>query len=103
MEKFVLKTVLPHSFRGTVCDFLAAQSGISRGRIKDAMSKGAVWMKRKNRGRLGRVRRAPPLFAGDHLEFYYDERLLAAKRPEARCINDQGRYSVWHKPPGLVA
>jgi tRNA pseudouridine32 synthase/23S rRNA pseudouridine746 synthase len=104
VEKFVLKTVIPHSFSGTVCDFLAAQSGISRGIIKDAMSKGAVWMKRKNRGRLVRVRSATvPLFAGDHIEFYYDERLLAAKPPVARCINDQGRYSVWHKPAGLLA
>jgi tRNA pseudouridine32 synthase/23S rRNA pseudouridine746 synthase len=104
VEKFVLKTVIPHSFSGTTCDFLAGQSDISRGRIKDAMSKGAVWVKRKNRRRLRRVRRATmPLFAGDHIEFYYDERLLAAKPPGARCINDQGRYSVWHKPAGLMA
>jgi tRNA pseudouridine32 synthase/23S rRNA pseudouridine746 synthase len=104
VEKFVLKTVVPQSFSGTVCDFLAARSDISRGRLKDAMSKGAVWMKRKNRGRLGRVRRTTaPLFAGDHIEFYYDERLLAVEPPGAQCIGDQGRYSVWHKPAGLMA
>jgi tRNA pseudouridine32 synthase/23S rRNA pseudouridine746 synthase len=104
VEKFVLKTVIPHSFSGSACDFLAGQSGISRGRIKDAMSKGAVWLKRKNRGRLRRIRRATmPVFAGDRIEFYYDERLLAAKPPGARCINDRGRYSVWYKPAGLVA
>jgi tRNA pseudouridine32 synthase/23S rRNA pseudouridine746 synthase len=104
VEKLVLKTVTPHSFSGTVCDFLAAQTGISRGRIKDAMSKGAVWVKRKNRGRLGRVRRVRvSLFAGDHVEFHYDERLLAMEPPRAQCISDQGRYSVWHKPAGLMA
>jgi tRNA pseudouridine32 synthase/23S rRNA pseudouridine746 synthase len=104
VEKLVLKTLTPHSFSGTVCDFLAEQTGISRGRIKDAMSKGAVWVKRKNRGRLERVRRVRvSLFAGDHVEFHYDERLLAIEPPGARCISDQGRYSVWHKPAGLVA
>jgi tRNA pseudouridine32 synthase/23S rRNA pseudouridine746 synthase len=104
VEKFVLKTVIPRSFSGTACDFLAAQAGISRSRIKDAMNKGAVWMKRKNRGRLGRVRRARvPLSAGDHIEFYYDEKLLAIEPPGAQCINDQGRYSAWHKPAGLMA
>jgi tRNA pseudouridine32 synthase/23S rRNA pseudouridine746 synthase len=104
VEKLVLKTVTPHSFSGTVCDFLAAQTGISRGRIKDAMSKGAVWVKRKNRGRLERVRRVRvSLFAGDHVEFHYDERLLAIEPPGAQCISDQGRYSVWHKPAGLMA
>ncbi len=104
MEKFLLKTAIPSSFTGTACDFLAAQSGISRSRIKDAMNKGAVWIRRRRRGRLGRLRRSTaPVFAGDHIEFYYDEGLLAAKPPEARCISDQVRYSVWHKPAGLMA
>jgi tRNA pseudouridine32 synthase/23S rRNA pseudouridine746 synthase len=104
VETFALKTIIPPSFSGTACDFLAAESGISRGRIKDAMNKGAVWLKRKNRGKLGRLRRATaPLLAGDYIEFHYDQRLLAVKPRDARCIADRGRYSVWYKPAGLLA
>ncbi len=40
---------------------------------------------------------------GDLLEFYYDERVLAIKPPEAKCLSDQDHYSVWHKPAGLMA
>jgi tRNA pseudouridine32 synthase/23S rRNA pseudouridine746 synthase len=101
---YVLKTVIPPSFSGTACDFLAMESGISRSRIKDAMNKGAVWVKRKKKGRLTRLRRATaPLFAGDYVEFYYHEKLLDAKPRDARCIADRRRYSVWYKPAGLLA
>ncbi len=68
------------------------------------MNKGALWIKRKKRGKLGRLRRVTaPVFPGDYIEFCYDERLLAVRPKDARCICDQGRYSVWHKPAGMMA
>ncbi len=88
---------------GTVCDFLAARSGLSKSKVKDAMNKGAVWV-RKRKGGPKRLRRATaPLTAGDLLEFHYDEKLLSRVPPEAKCLNDQGQYSVWYKPAGLMA
>ncbi len=104
VQKFILKTVIPPSFRGAACDFLARESGISKGSIKDAMDKGAVWIRRRNRGRLGRLRGATAhISGGDLVELYYDERLLACVPPQARCICKGGRYSAWHKPAGLLA
>jgi tRNA pseudouridine32 synthase/23S rRNA pseudouridine746 synthase len=86
----------------TVVDFLAGHSSVSKVRIKNAMVKGAVWLKRA-RGKRYRVRRAKTaLKTGDELSFYYHEKLLALTPPAAECISDQERYSVWFKPAGLM-
>jgi tRNA pseudouridine32 synthase/23S rRNA pseudouridine746 synthase len=103
MKRFVLRTAVRNGEQGTVCDFLSLKSGHSKGRVKDAMNKGAVWL-RKKKGGLKRVRRAGALLsAGDRIEFYYDEKLLSLKPPEAICVADEERYSVWYKPAGLMA
>lgn len=102
-RKFVLKTVVDSNMPQTACDFLSAGSGLSKAKVKDAMNKGAVWIKKK-KGGLRRLRRATALLGkGDYAEFYYDEKLLSLKPPEARCLSDQKHYSVWHKPSGLMA
>jgi tRNA pseudouridine32 synthase/23S rRNA pseudouridine746 synthase len=99
--RLVLKETVPPGESGTVCDFLAAHSGLSKGKIKKAMNCGAVWLKRKNGKRL-RIRRATaPVRHGDMLELYYDQRLLCLNPPQARCVSDRTHYSVWYKPAGL--
>ena len=86
-----------------VVDLLAERSGLSKMKIKDAMIKGAVWLKRSNK-KMKRLRRATAeLQAGDQLELHYDEKLLLIDPPQATCISDQSRYSVWFKPAGLLA
>lgn len=84
------------------CDILAAASGLSKQRIKDAMAKGAVWH-RPRRGSARRLRRATTRVApGDHLQLYYDPALLARAPVQADLLEDCGRYSIWYKPPGLL-
>lgn len=102
MQKFsLIKTVGPDDPAAAV-EFLARHSGISKVRIKDAMNKGAVWLK-KTHGKQYRIRRATTVIKpGDQLAFYYDEKLLALKPQAAECISDQRRYSVWFKPAGLM-
>lgn len=103
MRKTIFKTTIDTAPSETACDFLAAKTGLSKSRVKDAMNKGAVWLRGK-RGKMRRLRRATaPLRAGEHIEFCYDEKLLSLNPPEARCLSDQGQYSVWYKPPGLLA
>ena len=81
-------------------DLLCAASGLSRGMIKAAMSKGAVWITRGNKSqRLRRATRA--LQPRDELHLYYDERVLAEVPPEPHLIADHGDYTVWHKPRGM--
>jgi tRNA pseudouridine32 synthase/23S rRNA pseudouridine746 synthase len=87
----------------TAVEFLAKHTGISKRGIKDAMNKGAVWLK-KNNGKALRIRRATTaLKPGDDLACYYDAKLLALTPAAAQCISDQKRYSVWFKPAGMMS
>jgi tRNA pseudouridine32 synthase/23S rRNA pseudouridine746 synthase len=62
-------------------DLLGQATGLSKQRIKLAMTQGAVWMSRgRNTRRLRRAKRA--LRAGDELHLYYDAAILAEVPPE---------------------
>ena len=81
-------------------DLLAMHSGLSRGQLKQAMSKGAVWLARGRQ--VTRTRRAKkPLQPGDSLHLYYDVAVLQEQPPLPRLVADEGGYSVWYKPCGL--
>ena len=81
-------------------DLLQRASGLSKQRIKLAMTQGAVWLTRgRKTQRLRRAKRV--LRAGDELHLYYDLNTLAEVPPEPTLIADVGKYSVWNKPYGL--
>jgi tRNA pseudouridine32 synthase / 23S rRNA pseudouridine746 synthase len=101
-EKFSMTIVVPDKTSPEASSFLASQSGLPRVRIKDAMNKGAVWLKRKGLG-CKRLRKATFILKeGDILELHYDPRILSENPPAAYCIMDYGHYSVWFKPAGLL-
>jgi tRNA pseudouridine32 synthase/23S rRNA pseudouridine746 synthase len=92
--------VQAESADASAIDLLQSASNLSRGVIKSAMNKGAVWITRRNSSQ--RLRRATrPLKADDQLHLYYDARVLAQIPPEPTLISDKGDYSVWHKPRGM--
>ena len=81
---------------------LAADSGLSKQRIKLCMQRGAVWLTRgRQTQRLRRAKKA--LRAGDQLHLYYDARVLDAEVAGPTLIADEGEYSVWYKPCGLMS
>ena len=99
----VFKTTILSEVTVTACDYVSGKTGLSKMKVKDAMNKGALWVRRKH-GTMRRLRRATaPLASGDSIEFYYDEELLSLVPGEVTCISDQGRYSVWYKPAGLLS
>lgn len=101
--RFIFKETVVAGGMTTACDFLASRTALSRSSVKDAMNKGALRVAR-GRGGMKRLRRATAqLKAGDKVEFYYDEELLSLKPAGAICIEDLQYYSVWYKPPGLLA
>ena len=81
-------------------DLLQTATGLSKQRIKLAMTQGAVWITRgSNTQRLRRVKRV--LQVGDEIHLYYDAKILAENPPQPTLIADLGAYSVWDKPCGL--
>lgn len=79
---------------------LASTSGLSKGEIKTAMHKGAVWLQR-DRGVRRLRRHKARLLPGDRLFLYYDPKVLSATVPPAVLVADEGDFSVWDKPPGV--
>ncbi len=103
MNRFTKEIIIAADNKLTACELLATETGLSKGKIKDAMTKGAVWLKKK-KGKLQRIRRATAaLLPGSVLTIHYDAALLALAPPPASCISDQKHYSIWHKPAGLMA
>ena len=81
-------------------DLLQQATGLSKQRLKIAMTKGAVWVSRgRNTQRLRRAKRV--LREGDEVHIYYDAAILAEEPAEPTLIADVGAYSVWNKPYGL--
>lgn len=86
----------------TAVDALARVSALPKSRIKDAMGKGAVWLKRgKDTNRLRRS--TATLRSGDSLTLYYNPDILALAPPLPTLVADERAYSVWDKPAGLLA
>jgi tRNA pseudouridine32 synthase/23S rRNA pseudouridine746 synthase len=101
-EKIIFKKAVGSGGPFQASDFLAANTGLPKARIKDAMNKGAAWIHRKANGRE-RMRRATALLKpGDCVELFYDKALLSIEPPQARCVMDKQHYSIWHKPAGLL-
>jgi len=81
-------------------DLLQGATGLSKQRIKLAMTQGAVWLTRgRNTQRLRRAKRV--LRVGDEVHLYYNADILDETPIEPALIADVGGYSVWCKPCGL--
>lgn len=73
---------------------------LSKGRLKDAMAKGAVLLNSKPQKRLRRAQ--TQLQPGQQLQLHYDDDLLARQCDAAQLVSDQQQYSVWFKPAGML-
>lgn len=87
----------------SVIDFLQNRSGLSKRKLKDAMLRGAVWL-RKGKGKLLRIRKATAkASAGDFIALYYDEQILGFEPTAPECLWSNTDYGVWYKPAGVLA
>ena len=95
--------VKPTTALNTLFDSLRkTDNALSKAQLKDAISKGALWLtKAKHTQRLRRVKK--PLQNGEQLHLYYNSAVLASKVPTATLISDEGDYSVWFKPYGMLS
>jgi len=84
-------------------ELLKQHSGLSKQQIKQAMKKGAVWISESDSGHK-RLRRADKtLKVGQQLHLYYDADVLSLQVDAAVLIADEGDYSVWYKPYGMLS
>ena len=74
---------------------------LSKGRLKDAMTKGAVLQSGKVRKRLRRAQ--TQLQAGQQLTLHYDADILQRSCASAELLSDQQQYSIWFKPAGMLS
>jgi tRNA pseudouridine32 synthase/23S rRNA pseudouridine746 synthase len=81
-------------------ELISQQCELSKGRIKQVMQCGAVWITRQQNTR--RLRRAKAsLQTGDEIHMYYDANTIDSVPPEPTLIADEGDYSVWYKSCGM--
>lgn len=98
--KLIRTVVAPHSVNAI--DLLAQQvPELSKGRLKDAMAKGAVLLNSKPQKRLRRAQ--TNLQAGQQLQIHYDDDILQRSCTGPTLISDQQQYSVWFKPAGMLS
>ncbi|PHS31170.1 MAG: RNA pseudouridine synthase [Methylophaga sp.] len=96
------KHIKVHQANSVAVDILAAETALSKQKIKHVMQKGAVWLSKGKHTQ--RLRRAKKVIKVDEiLHIYYDPKVLDLIPPEPELIFDQGRYSVWNKPYGLLS
>lgn len=102
MSKQFTQTIPVTIDQQAAIDCLAASTDFSKQQLKQVMQKGAVWLQHKQHTR--RLRRAKKnLQAGDTVYLYYDEKVLNMTPPEPTLIADEGDYSVWDKPSGMLS
>ena len=101
MQKFE-KAFLSDRTGISILDFLADELPLSKSKIKDAMQKGAVWLHREGQDPK-RIRKSKEVVKlDDDIHIYYDESFLNIKFPKFQSIENQGQYSIWYKPYGLM-
>ncbi len=101
--KFTLERVVGPGDPLSAAGFLAHHSGLSKGAIKQAMNKGAVWLRRAGAGSKRLRRATTALRPGDRLTLYFDADVLARAAPEPTRLAGNTHYGIWHKPAGLLA
>lgn len=83
-------------------ELLASETGFSKQKIKQAMQKGAVWMTDK-KGTQRLRRQSKKLYVGTTVHFYFDPDVLKQTVDDAILVADEGEYSVWYKPRGMLS
>lgn len=80
----------------------ACEQSLSRSRLKQVMTCGAVWL--ENGQGIKRLRRAKVMLKPQEtLHLYYDAQTIDAPVPAATLLADMGEYSVWLKPQGMYS
>lgn len=88
----------------TLGDFLFKLTQMKEEDLMDAALKGAVWIQRKGKGKILRIRSLKEtVYPLDVIQFFYDPKVL--KLPtlqKADSLFENDHYGIWIKPAGVV-
>ena len=80
--------------------FLSEKTGLSKKKIKAAMTKGAVWL--SFNGKQKRLRRATSILpTNSFLSLYYDTEIIELEPRELKPVFESETFSIWIKPRGI--
>jgi len=87
----------------SLIEALAEHTSLSKNLLKEALQRGAVWLKQPNIKKVERFRRAKKVLAtGTQVFLYYSPQVLATEIEAPQLISDQIDFSVWYKPKGVL-
>ncbi len=102
IEKHILVTDTEQSILQLLGSELdRSKSQLSTAQLKQAINKGCLWLERGKK--IKRIRRLKSQLQSDQqLHFYYNQKILSEEPLKAQLIEDNGAYSIWHKPAGML-
>lgn len=90
--------------KSTLGEVLMKLTPLKPGELGDAATKGAVWIQRKSKGKILRIRNLNEVvFPEDTIQLFYDPKVL--KLPSVTnltAVYEDANYGVWIKPAGVV-
>ncbi|MBN2340614.1 MAG: hypothetical protein JXX29_07915 [Deltaproteobacteria bacterium] len=104
--KVTHKATIDESTQGPLVEYLAAQTELSKMKIKKAIGAGGCWIKRSHvkRAKLQRLRKLKyVLTPGDELAFYFDENALTYAGDPPVCLYEGRDYGLWFKPVNMLS
>lgn len=91
--------------RCTLGEYLMKLTKMDQTILAEAASKGAVWIQRKSKGKIFRIRNLNETISPeDQVSFFYDPHVL--KLPDVTHLDsvyEDENYGVWFKPQGVVS
>jgi tRNA pseudouridine32 synthase/23S rRNA pseudouridine746 synthase len=88
----------------TLIDFLATETDLSKSLLKKIAKNGGIWIKKKGKGPLNRIRRSKSLLnRHDQIELHYDPAIPEVDTSSCRAIYETKTWGVWYKPPGVLS
>jgi tRNA pseudouridine32 synthase/23S rRNA pseudouridine746 synthase len=90
--------------RTTLGEFLMKLTKLTPAQLGEAATKGGVWIQRKGKGKILRIRVLNETISPDDIvSLFYDPKVLSL--PDVThldCIYEDENYGVWIKPAGVV-
>ena len=101
--EFLARKYSPQKIQLT--ELLVLATMLKQVELEQAADKGAVWIQRKNAGKILRIRDPKSLICPeDKILFYFDARILAYPEiSDAECLLKNKHYSIWIKAAGVLA